>query len=524
MSLCCTTTKKIYTPCTSLLPWQVAFLAGVCGIFCLRYPKESLLWLIILWLAWLAFGGRAKIYRAMSLAYCIGYILAYIWLPSSPVLPPWVGNGQAVLIHAQVAEVHSKADKRCTVLLEHVQCTLNDGSHVSLPGLLQWNWHYPTQRIWPEQSISLRTRIDPIENFGNTGAWDYAFSQKLKNIHCRIYSRGFARELYIGEKELSLFQQWKENLKRHIAQHSSGQGGAMLAALLTGDRFFLTPDSLDVLRRAGLAHTLALSGLHLGFILIFATILTYCISCICPPLLLYIPRPKLMLFVSLPLVLAYLCLGDFAPSLLRASCMFGFMALHLLFGKARFLLDSLFVALLSILLISPLLAFDIRLQLSALAVAGIAVFFPILQHYYVSGKKNFIRWPLSILLVSICATFVLLPMTAKTFGVFSPNLLLNIIWLPLLACLVMPLGLIGLLTSFFLPSLASTCFALAAYILQNMHMLTWQGEGFLPLIQLLRPLWPEMLGAWLLICCLAFVNKKETIPWTCFFGLSLLIY
>ncbi|MEF3695987.1 ComEC/Rec2 family competence protein, partial [Desulfolutivibrio sp.] len=164
-------------------------------------------------------------------------------------------------------------------------------------------------------------------------------------------------------------------------------GGAMLLALLTGDRSELTTTDMDLVRRASLAHALALSGMHVGYVAALGWLLAWIAGRIRPGIFLRLPRQKLAVLLAAPLVCGYVWLGGATPSLVRAALMFACFGFLILLDRPRILLDGLFLALALIVAASPLSVFDIRLQLSALAVAGLAVFWPL-------GMAVFARLPL----------------------------------------------------------------------------------------------------------------------------------
>lgn len=280
----------------------------------------------------------------------------------------------------------------------------------------------------------------------------------------------------------------------------------MVLAVLTGDSFLLAPATLELMRQAGLSHSLALSGLHLGFVAAVGAALAYGLSLLWPGICLLLPRPKLAVLTAAPLVLAYAWLGQPAPSLVRAACMFLSWGLLLLWDRPRVLLDGLFLALALILVIAPGEVQELSLQLSAVAVAGIAVFWAPLWRWVPAGGGLWraLRWACGLLLVSLCANLALLPLQVWHFGVLSPNFLANLFWLPVLGLLVMPLGLAGLALLGLWPGAAAACLTGAAFLVDaSLHVLAWADAwGWLPLVQTLRPLWPELLGGALLLACL----------------------
>ncbi len=287
-------------------------------------------------------------------------------------------------------------------------------------------------------------------------------------------------------------------------------GGAMLLALLTGDRSLLRGADMDLVRRASLAHALALSGMHVGYVAAFGWLLARLIGRLRPAIYLRLPRHKLTVLLAAPLVLGYVWVGDFSPTLVRATLMFGCFGLLVILDKRRVVLDGLFLALAAILAVSPLAALNLGLELSALAVAGLAVFWPM-------GRAIFDRlpiperlrpaalWVFGIFWTSLSAEAAILPLLALEFGEISPHVYLNAVWLPVLGLVVMPLGLAGLLTSLVSPSAAACLYVPAAHACDALlGMLSWQdGLGLLGTITVLRPLWPEMVGYFTLLTGLA---------------------
>ncbi len=291
-----------------------------------------------------------------------------------------------------------------------------------------------------------------------------------------------------------------------------------------GDRSKLAYSTLDRIRRASLAHSLALSGLHLGFLITLAWGLAWALGFIHPGIYLKFPRPQLAIFIAIPMVLAYIWLGQARPSLLRAGLMFFFWGLLLINGRKNVLLDGLFFALLCILLLRPLDIFDISLQLSCCAVAGIILLLPLFYPWIkkILPEKGLSRWVLftagSIFLVSLIANIVLLPLIVWNFGRVSLDIYTNLFWIPLIGWIVLPLGLLGILFSL-LPGgeLFSGTFLLAAEtVLANMlQLLQFLDEnGLLNFVLALRPIWPEIVGFWILLATGALFWKKIVrIPW-----------
>lgn len=287
------------------------------------------------------------------------------------------------------------------------------------------------------------------------------------------------------------------------------QGKAMLVALLFGDRSFLDPETVDIFTRAGLVHSLALSGQHLSLAAMAGAAVIFLLSRVLHGLYLVRPRRVLVVSAGIPFALAYLFLGGAPFSLIRAAFMMLAAAFFLCLRRPSAPLDALFAAALLLFLCYPLVAFDLSAQLSVLAVAGILLVMPIdlvLLKRFPSrpegrGKAPFslprrivhacIRWAGTMLLISFAAQLAVMPILVSMFGVVSLNLWENLLWLPLLTFITLPcaaLGLILLVVCGAQP-VSSLLFSVAAFPADAvLDLLFFLGDaGQLSQVQFLRP-------------------------------------
>lgn len=527
----CSGPSCLATP--GLFSWQMNLMAYILGLLSLEYWPAALAGFFALWLMCREMLGRRV--RIMILGLCFIVGLGHVWMrmPSPPsILPDWMEKGEKVRVHGTVFQVRSRPENKLRVILDQVSCTLPDGRDAVLPGKLNWTWEKPLYRPFKGQSIELEVRVKPIRWFGNPGLWDYELYWQCRGVFFRTYTRGGKGVLNTarsGDNDLRSYRDLVVDALVNALPKT--QGGAMVLALMTGDRFNLEQETIDNMRMAGLSHTLALSGLHLGFVAGIGVGLAWLVGIFRPGVYLRLPRPKLAVIFAAPLVLAYLWLGQCAPSLVRAACMFGFWGALLLMNRGRVLLDGLFWALALILLIFPLSAYDLGLQLSAVAVAGIGVFYPKLRYRFsISGGygKRFLSACLSLLVLTLCANLALLPLSAWYFGNVTPNLLTNVVWLPLLGIIVMPFGFLGMACTC-LPGLAgagSLLLSVSSSVLDVMLLGLQQlaDGGFLPIISVLRPHWPTLLGYGLILIVLATLGVERKIPWKTLLLASVLLF
>lgn len=499
-----------------LFTWQILLLAWVSGLFGVAHP-EALAAVPLLWLLCRALRSRPVPLAALALCCAAGFGWALLRAPSPlSEAPAWLVEGRETTITGVVDAVQSRPNRRLLVLLQGVSSP--EPGAGAVPGLVAWTWESPQARPLPGQEVTLRTRVWSVQGLDNPGTWDGAEYWERQGVAFRAYTRGPDPGVILGPAPEPGFSGFRQLLRRQVeglVPHT--QGGAVVLAVLTGDRFLLTPATLELMRDAGLSHSLALSGLHLGFVAAAGAGLAYLLSLLWPGICLVVPRPKLAVLVAAPLVLAYAWLGQPAPSLVRAACMFLSWGLLLLWDRQNVLLDGLFLALAVILVAAPDEVQELSLQLSAVAVAGIAVFWAPLWRWAPRPGgliRRGLRWAYGLLLLSVCANLALLPLMVWHFGVLAPNFLANLFWLPVLGLLVMPLGLAGLALLAFWPGAAALLLGWAASLAEvSLDVLVWaDAHGWLPLVQTLRPLWPELLGGGVLLACLPLLLRRRAVP------------
>jgi competence protein ComEC len=316
-----------------------------------------------------------------------------------------------------------------------------------------------------------------------------------------------------------------------------GNPASVIPALLFGDRFYLTYERMDQLSLAAVSHSLALSGMHLGVMAGSGWCFAWLAGWLWPGLYLRLPRPKLAVLFAAPLVAGYVWLGGGSPSLLRAALMFACWGVLLWRNRPRVLLDGVFIAVMLISLWDPLALFDLRLQLSALAVLSLALFLPVLLPValycaeWLCGKRRgaadasanaeenaaagfslsrvasqVCMGAAGLLAANLSIQLGMLPVVLWNFNATSSWFLLNLLWLPVLGFWVLPLCLAGLAFSAFWASAAALWFQAALLPVSWLFGgLDWlQQAGWLIPHVAMRPHWLSMAGYWMLLVCCAF--------------------
>jgi competence protein ComEC len=267
---------------------------------------------------------------------------------------------------------------------------------------------------------------------------------KSHNIHNRAFSKSalLAERLESGKKysPLHLISVFRQSLQNKIESHfSSGTGtlspqGAVLEALLLGERSRMDPSITQSLQKAGIYHLFAISGAHIAIISFF--------------LFSFLKLSRVPTRLSYLLVIAFLVFYAFLvegrPSVMRATI----MAVAFLLGKLTWrnvsLINTISISAFILLLFNPFSLFNVGFQLTFAATFSIILFFPRIIKY-------FPRLPLrisEILVLSLTAQLGVLPFITSSFNrVTFSSLILNYAALPLVG-LIMAGGYIFLPLSF----------------------------------------------------------------------------
>jgi competence protein ComEC len=204
-------------------------------------------------------------------------------------------------------------------------------------------------------------------------------------------------------------------------------------ALILGQKQDISPDILQDYQYAGAIHILSVSGLHVGFLLLF---LNFILS----------PIPNTKRGAVLKLILILLSLATFAlvaglaPSVVRSVTMFSFVAIGYQLRRSINIYHTLLVSILLILLFQPSFLFDVGFQLSYIALFFIIWLQPLLASIW-KPKNKPLNYIWGILTVSFAAQIGTMPLSIYYFHQF-PGLffITNILIIPLLS-FIMILGL-----------------------------------------------------------------------------------
>jgi competence protein ComEC len=203
-------------------------------------------------------------------------------------------------------------------------------------------------------------------------------------------------------------------------------GLPLVRALVLGDASEVPPRVVRGLRRSGLAHLLAVSGLHVGLAAAMALLAARAL-----------PRRGRLLAALLAVALYLLLVGP-RPSLVRASVMACLVVAALLLERPPSAVNALGVAAAGIALLRPEAVTELGFQLSAGATAGLLLLAPLLSARW-EGLPRALREPLA---VSAGAQLGTLPWVLPAFCLLVPVApLVNLVAVPWAGVLLAACGL-----------------------------------------------------------------------------------
>ncbi len=274
----------------------------------------------------------------------------------------------------------------------------------------------------PGQRIAVDARLRLTEE--RTGE-SYHLSAGLPLF---AYGKGQAQVLGKAGKQWLYFPaKLGKRLRDHIRAAFDEDTSPFLTAILTGERIGINGDRFfySMMREAGVLHCIAVSGMHLSFLVSFLAIL--------------LGRGKHSSLICIPVILLFMAVTGFTPSVVRAGIMQLAVCGAVLLDRYYDNHSALALALAVLSAINPYATHNAGLLLSFLSTLGILLFYEKLNKSLFSAPKawekklpgRIIGYGRSSLAVSLSALILTLPVTAVCFGqipLLGPLANLLILW------------------------------------------------------------------------------------------------
>ena len=205
---------------------------------------------------------------------------------------------------------------------------------------------------------------------------------------------------------------WRQNLKEKIDTAFPEDASGFCKALLLGDKTDTDYETDTAFKVSGIRHIIAVSGLHISILFGFIYLITG-------------KRRILTSAVGIPVVVIFVAIAGFAPSIMRAGIMQILLMLALLFDKEYDPPTALGFAGLTMLVMNPLVITSVSFQLSFACMAGIFLFGAPIRSWIMDSKRlgrwkgKLVRWFTASVSITLSAMVFTTPLVAVYFGTVS---------------------------------------------------------------------------------------------------------
>ncbi len=326
-------------------------------------------------------------------------------------------------------------------------------------------------------TVSGSGRFYELAGKRNPGDFDFRSYYQRQNIFGRIYQGNKTNPVIYPDSSVSArrtLDNIRQAIRLMIDRQAGGQAGGLVNALILGDKSGIDPDTRDAFIISGVVHVLAVSGLHVGYVLLIFTAIggdksgidpdtrdAFIVSGVVHVLavsglhvgyvlliftalgrILRLPWgwDKLMVILAL---MAFATLTGGKPSVVRATLMAAVYVLAPLVNRNSNLANIIAVSALVLLLIKPDYIVDPGFLLSFTAVISIVIFYNLFNNLLpLNWRVNEIKNPglktlWGLTLVSLSAQLGTLPLTIMYFQRIPViALLANLMVVPLVGVLV----------------------------------------------------------------------------------------
>jgi competence protein ComEC len=389
-----------------------------------------------------------------------GYLAIQPWL--APYLPENdITNFADGSVRAVTAEVTQRPQRMGRRFRTRVRVlTLSPAKNEqwrAVRGNLRLTWAADQGTLRHGDRIRFNGRLRRLRSFHNPGGFDYARYMAFRGLQVSAYARqGTLRVLVAADPP----GRWSAFARRRLSEAAAAVAeagaacprpavGPLMEALLLGRRQGLTAEMREPYNRCGVAHLLAISGLHLGAVGGAAFAFFGVLFVFVPALRWrgWVQRTA-ALFALVP-VLAYAILAGLPVSTQRAAVMLIVFMAAILIQRQSDPFNTLALAALVVLAVHPPALFSISFQLSFCAVSAILYGVTCSGEWWRRGPPGLLRLRHRLRLLALVSALAFLgtaPLVAHYFNTLSMVALpVNLLVVPWVSFLVLPAGLAGLL-------------------------------------------------------------------------------
>ena len=299
----------------------------------------------------------------------------------------------------------------------------------------------------PDDLIRFRSRLRTPRDFANPGAFGYKRYLMVHGLAATGYVVGKVKivEPAASSWPTSWIVGWRTRVGESIESAIDGDSRAVVKAMALGNRDGISSSLRETFSRSGIAHLLAISGLHVGYAALMIYLLIRLVLIPFPSLMERYSRQRIAAAAALPIIWGYVVMTGCAISSVRAGLMISVYLIGVIALRRQHLPSTLATAVCVILVIAPLSVLDLSFQLSVAAVAAIiALTSPIIDGLGLKRMRKTLcgkifGWIVMLAVISFAATLGTMPIVAHYFHMATAvGLISNIFAVPLTGFILVP--------------------------------------------------------------------------------------
>lgn len=318
-----------------------------------------------------------------------------------------------------------------------------------------------TDAIRIGQSVTLIGELSRFDIAKNPGNFDQRAYYAIERIHGFVNVQQILRVEGRGNSFKETLYQIRQSWKQYFIEVFGEEQGGILSAMLLGEKQMVSPEIKELYQKNGIAHVLAISGLHVSFI----------------GMSIYRFLRKMGAgftvsgIIGILVLTMYTCMIGFSISVFRAYIMLLFRIGADITGRVYDMATALAVAAAITVSYQPLYLTDASFWMSYLAIVGILLGVPCLQILvsveHVRIKKYYASIAINIFLFPILLWFY--------YEISTYSFVWNIFAIPL-TTVIIGFGLVGSICASFCPPVARLFFQVCKICLSLMTKMSEAGS------------------------------------------------
>jgi len=358
-----------------------------------------------------------------------------------------------VLLTGSVISLPEINDDQVRFLIDVNEITDGQRRHYASPGIVRLSWYRTditpaTGEIW-----QFRAKLKRPHGFMNPGGFDYETWMFRQGIKATGYVKSDTFNQRLEVSKAYFIQRLRYNLSQKLKQSLDKPLLGLVLALSLGERSQLDSNQWRILTRTGTNHLIAISGLHLGLIAGFIYFLVQFVWRQFYFATQRIPAPIIASIVAFVGAFFYAALAGFALPAQRALIMIAVFLVSLFSARQLLIVNVVCIAMILVLILDPFAIIAADFWLSFMAV----IFILYITRFRISKHNRLSR----CIRLQCFLSIALIPMLIfwfKQIPLYS--ILANLVAIPVIGFLIVPLSLLAMILLFPFPTLSQTVYRL----------------------------------------------------------------